>query len=209
MESIELLVGEKQKSESYKAIQACNDFLRMGPGRTITALFREYQKTPENASPTSSLPTLNHWAQAYGWQARAEAYDVQLETRKNARAAEIMGTGLALSHERVDKLKELAAFLEGQLYEQGPDGAYHNVWVPDVKQIGSGQFAEQVDIERFNAALIDQYRGTLDDLAKETGGRAQKQEITGANGGPVILQVVEEIVDANSNGAVTPDPKGV
>jgi hypothetical protein len=45
--------------------------------------------------------------------------------------------------------------------------------VPDVKSIGSGEFAERVDLVRFNAALLEQFRGTLDDIAQEVGQRKQ------------------------------------
>lgn len=179
METIELLAGQRQKSESSRAVQACNDYLRLGPGRSLADLSRQYQDTPENTTPTTKVNTLHKWAQRYGWQARAEALDAGLEQRKNERADEIMQSGLALAHERVDTLKNLAAFLLGQIYEQGADGDYHNVWLPDVKQIGSGEYAERVDIERFNGAIIEQLRGTLDDLAKETGGRKQKHEFEG------------------------------
>jgi hypothetical protein len=87
----------------------------------------------------------------------------------------------------------LTTLLEGG---SGPAGEamtseefYHKVWLPDVKQIGGGEHAERVDIVRFNAALIEQYRGTLDDLAKETGGRKQKMEVTGKDGGPVMHKI--------------------
>jgi len=119
---------------------------------------------------------LKVWSSRYGWPARAESYDAQLEQQKTARANEIMHSGLALEHERVEKLEHLAAFLEEQIYEQGEGGVFHNVWLPDVKQIGAGEFAERVDIERFNAPLISEYRATLDDLAKETGGRKSKTQ---------------------------------
>lgn len=55
--------------------------------------------------------------------------------------------------------------------------SFSNLWVADVKSIGSGEFAERVDIERFNSALVEQYRKVLEDIAKETGGRVQKQDI--------------------------------
>jgi len=90
-----------------------------------------------------------------------------------------MQSGLALSHNRVEELKTLASFLKSQMYEQGKTGDYHNVWVPDVKQIGRGPDAERVDIERFNAPIISEFRATLDDLAKETGGRVNKVEHSG------------------------------
>jgi hypothetical protein len=146
----------------------------MGPGRSLADLARQYHETPQNAA-TLSLYTLQAWSKRYGWQERASGYDVGLESLKNERAREIMQTGLSLTHERVDKLKTLAGFLETQIFEQGEDDEYHNVWLPDVKQIGAGEYAERVDIERFNSAIFEQYRGILDDLAKETGGRKEKQ----------------------------------
>ncbi len=48
MSAIEPLVGQKQRGESYRAIQACNDYLRMGPGRSVAELRRNYQEMPEN-----------------------------------------------------------------------------------------------------------------------------------------------------------------
>jgi len=124
------------------------------------------------------LNTLKGWCARYAWQARADLYDAQIERRKTERAERIMQSGLALDHERVQKLKRLARVVEGQLYEQAEDGRYRSIWLPDVKQIGSGDNAERVDLEKFNAAIIEEFRGVLDDLAKETGGRKVKQEIT-------------------------------
>ena len=183
--SVNLLGGERQRSESFRAILACNDYLRMGPGRSLRGLLEQYAKSDQQSPPTRYMGTLKKWSANYGWQERAAAYDAGLEAEKNARAAEIMQSGLAVAHERVVKLKELAEFLDKQMYEVGADGLYHNVWLPDVKQIGSGPDAERVDIERFNAPIIEQYRGTLDDLAKETGGRKQQHEVTGKDGGPI------------------------
>lgn len=197
--ALQLLAGEKQKGESARAIQACNDYLRMGPGRSLRALAGKYSDIQQNTAPTQSSDTLFRWSTRFDWQARAELYDEQLEADKNTRRKEIMESGLALDYERTWELKELAAFLKGQLYEKGDEGVYHNVWMPDVKQIGSGDFAERVDLERFNGAIFEQYRGTLDDLAKETGGRKQRSELTGANSGPIEIKNVSltaEQIDA-------------
>jgi len=177
MEEITLLAGQRQKGESYRARIACNDFLRMGPGRSVAELYRQYSKTEQNQAPTRSKGTLTEWSARYGWSERAESYDAQAEAEKNARAREIMASGLALPYERVEKLKRLAAFMEQQLYEQGASGVFHNVWVPDVKQIGSGADAERVDIERFNAAIISEFRAALNDLAAETGGRKNQGRV--------------------------------
>ena len=113
----------------------------------------------------------------YQWTERAKVYDAGWEARKNAEHEAVMNYGLALSHERLRKLYRLEALLEAQIYERGLDDVLHNLWVPDVKSIGSGEFAERVDIERFNSPLLEQYRKVLEDIAKETGGRVQKQEL--------------------------------
>jgi len=182
-----LLAGVPLNNESSRAIQACNDFLRLGPGRSLAALAAGYRETPNKSTATRSEHTLYKWSAAYGWGERAAAYDLEVtEAAKNARRASVLEAGLALDYERVAKLQTLAAFLEAQIYEQGAGGVYHNVWVPDVKAIGSGPWAERVDLERFNGDLLAQYRGVLDDLAQETGGRVSRQEITGADGAPLV-----------------------
>lgn len=93
-----------------------------------------------------------------------------------------MEYGLSLDFERIQKLQKLAAFLEGQIYELSAsdyDGSqtFLNVWVTDVKGIGKGDDFERVEIERFNAALFEQYRKTLDDIAQETGGRVKQVKV--------------------------------
>lgn len=168
---IELLAGERVKGETDKAAQACNDFLRDGPGRTLAALIAKYTKSVQKRPPTQAIGTLKRWSTKYNWQDRASIYDAGIEAEKTQAANEMMQTGLALEHERVGKLKDLATFLWGQINEIDDRGRHPNVWVRDVKQIGGGEFAEKVEIERFNAALISEYRGVLDDLAKETSGR--------------------------------------
>lgn len=181
---MQLLAGEARSGERSAAIQACNDWLRMGPGRSLPELHRRYTENHRDSPPTESLGTLKQWSSRYDWAKRAEEWDAGAEERKNTAYTEAMQTGLALAHERVNGLKRLAGFLEEQMYEQGAGGVYHNIWLPDVKIVGHGEDAEAVDIERFNAAIIAQYRGALDDLAKETGGRVQKSstELTGKDG---------------------------
>lgn len=178
---VELLAGQRQKGERLAAIQACNDWLRLGPGRSLPKLLERYTEVDQVIPPTRSIATLKSWSSRYEWQERADVYDAESERRKNERRQEIMESGLALDFERTNELKRLAHFLLDQIYERGEDGDYHNVWLPDVKQIGSGKDAERVDIERFNAAIISELRGALDDLAKETGGRRHRHELQSLN----------------------------
>lgn len=191
---LKLLAGERQPGESARAVQACNDFLRQGPGRSLPRLLKRYTKTHQDP-PTRSLDTLKDWSAKYGWTARAEAFDVGVEKLKNIQRQKELGTGLALDFKRVHDLKVLALRLRRQVYARDGAGRMFNLWLRDVKWIGSGELGREVDIERFNAALVDQYRGTLDDLARETGGRKQRieQENFGPGGGPIPITIIEAI----------------
>ena len=111
--------------------------------------------------------------------------DVNLKGLPESEQYDALTTGLALKEERVKRLSLLAALMEEDLFA----GV---LWTEDVKMIGSGEFQERVEFEEFNASEVSQYRGVLDDIAKEMGGRVQRQELTGANGGKVVFEVVYE-----------------
>lgn len=185
-----LLAGERKENETDRAVQACNDYVRMGPGRSLRKLLAKYHNTRRTTTPTDSFDTLANWSSSFDWPARASAHDAELESAKNEKRRQVMEQGLALDHERVTKLKRLAKFLEEQIFFQGeeefadsndPAIAYPHVWVPDVKQIGAGEDKERVDIVRFNASLLAEYRAALADLAAETGGRRQRIDHAVAN----------------------------
>lgn len=75
-------------------------------------------------------------------------------------------TGLALKSNRVLKLQQLAALMEEDIFNGF-------LWTDQVKMIGTGPFAKEVNYEEFNTAEVQQYRATLDDIAKEVGDRKQ------------------------------------
>lgn len=194
---IQPLSGQRQKGESASAVQACNDWLRMGAGRSLRELVDNYlQQTTFKRSfkpPTTKYGTIRDWSGKFNWSDRASEYDSTWEERKNEEREQVFDHELALDFERVRELKRLASFLEAQIYETGEEGDFHNVWLPDVKQIGSGELAYRVDIERFNSALISEYRAVLDDIAKEVGGRAKKTEVTGKDGGKMQHEVTRTV----------------
>lgn len=192
MSVVQLLAGERKDGETDRAVIACNDYLRLESGRTLPKLLKKYSKSRRKSEPpTDSYDTLQKWSSAYGWQERASRYDAELEQERNERRRKEFEAGLALDFERVNKLKRLSLFLERQIYEKDESGRtimvdgkpvtiepitpYPNLWLRDVKAVDK----EKVEIVRFNAAILEQYRGALDDLAKETGGRKQKQEMSG------------------------------
>ena len=94
-----------------------------------------------------------------------------------------LSEGLALKGERVTKLKQLAALIELDIF-----GGF--LWLDNVKGVGSGDIAELVDYEEFNAGEVAAYRGVLDDIAKEVGGRVQKQVIAGDPDAPIAIATV-------------------
>ena len=169
---LEPLYGIRQKGESLKAVSACNDYLRMGPGRGQLRLLKLYEKLAEQPHtsmvPTLSLNAIRTWNLKFGWKTRAELFDMNVEKEKDQRADEALGTGLALYQERVIKLKHLADHLETFIWED------RRLW----------------NRGRFQDSLIQQYRGILDDLAMETGGRVSKTEIGGFGGSPLELGVI-------------------
>ena len=71
---IELLAGDPQNGESDKAAIACNDWLRLGPGRSLPALLEKYRQMPPNSAPTESINTLQNWSKRFSWAARAVAF---------------------------------------------------------------------------------------------------------------------------------------
>ena len=113
-QTVELLAKRRQKSESYRAIQACNDYLRMGPTRSLRGLAND-SKSEQKRADRRPAGTLMRWSTRYDWQNRAEEYDAQVDAAKTARTQEIMRSGLALDHERVAELKYLAALLRAGL----------------------------------------------------------------------------------------------
>ena len=100
---------------------------------------------------------------------------VDIKTIQAAGEYDALTTGLALRAERVRRLQQLAALMEKDLF-----GGF--LWTDQVKALGSGEFMQVVDYEEFNTAEVQQYRGVLDDIAKEVGDRKVKQEVSGPNG---------------------------
>lgn len=172
---MELIAGEKVKGETSRAIAACNDWLRMGRGRSYAELAKTYKNLQKPTKPpTKKEQTIREWATKYNWKERAALYDDTWEKRANAERERVFEHALANDFGRVEALLELAETLRGELYEKNKNGVLYNIWQPDPKRVGD----EVYDLEKFNGQLIREYRATLDDIAKEVGGRIHKQEVS-------------------------------
>lgn len=100
-------------------------------------------------------------SQVQGYRDR-RALDMQAIRRAGEHDA--LTQGLAIKAERVRKLQQLAVLMERDLF-----GGF--LWTDQIKMIGSGDAQQEVEYEEFNGAEVIQYRGVLDDIAKELGDR--------------------------------------
>jgi len=139
----------------------------MGPARTQLGAVHEEDRQ-QNRPTTKWAP--GSWRSAFKkfrWQERAEAWDEH-------RRKEIFNRGFASDLVRIEKLDKLATRLEEKVHAMF-----------DAMKAPRGGF---------NELMIGRYLEALDALAKETGGRVQKKEIAGPNGGPleVLLFLPEQ-----------------
>ena len=109
---------------------------------------------------------------------------VNIEALKREGEGKALSTGLAIAGERVKVLKKLADLLMNDLFEEDL------FWLLQVKGVGAGAAAEVVEYEEFNRGEVDTLLSVLDDIAKETGGRIQKSDVT--SGGEPIEKAIDD-----------------
>jgi phage terminase small subunit len=148
-----------------------------------------------------SESTAFRWLKDLAIIAERERREATQREEEQLEIAHILNAGYAAMHRRVEALDKLAKKLESYMEDE------QKIWLPDVKAVGTGEFAERVDLVTFNDALISEYRATFADLAAELGHRVKKtkQEITGKDGKPIQTQQVEIYkVRLPDNGRDTP-----
>jgi len=117
--------------------------------------------------------------------------EAELAAMVAAGEADALSTGLALKEERVKSLKRLAALMERDLF-----GGF--LWTDQVKSLHDGDSYIPVDYEEFNRSEVDAYRGVLDDIAKETGGRVTKLDSLTRN--IDLAQLTDSQIERLANG---------
>ena len=101
--------------------------------------------------------------------------NVSLEEIKTEGEFTALTSGLSVKEKRVALLHELAERLRSDLFEGG------RLWLDQAKAVVN----ERYEYQEFNGAEVAQLRGLLADIADEVGGRTQKMEHSGPNGGPI------------------------
>lgn len=200
--SVQLLAGERIEGESDRAIQACNDYLRMGVGRSLRGQLEHYVKQASSdvlaeEPPTVKFGTLCTWSDRYGWVERTKLYDVAVDVAKTEEINRLRTEGLAADYERIRELTKLFDLLRAELEEKG-------VWYTDTKISSKG---DTVDVDVFNTGLLSQFRGVLDDIAKETGGRKTEVKHGGDKNNPLTLEVTH--IDYRAGLVSTGDEDGL
>lgn len=170
-----------------------------GPSRTLLGTVHAEQAKTSDKKRSKGIP--GSWFEAcerWNWKARAEAYDAdqqaQAEERRRAlleleqaEIERILTTGYALMHKRIEGLANMAHLIELSLLE---------------KDEKTGE--EKIKFAWLTPDKIREYRGCLDDIAKELGQRIKKNELTGKDGGPLLFQTewgggsIEEEQESNS-----------
>ena len=164
--SINRVYQNEWREERKKTQQGEAEKNRKGPGIDINL---------EQELPKEAPGKWRAMARKHRWVERASAWDAiqmaEIEKSITAEKARTLLTDYALMYRRVAQLNEQAKQLIAMLEDP------NKVWMPDVKAVGTGEFAERVDLVTFNAALFHEIRATFDDIAKETGERVKKQEM--------------------------------
>lgn len=111
---------------------------------------------------------------------------IEIKAIQQAGEYDALTAGLALRAERVRRLQQLAALMEQDLF-----GGF--LWTDQVKMIGSGPFSKEVDYEEFNTAEVQQYRGVLEDIAKEMGDRKQASTVLNVTPEQIAAMSTEEL----------------
>lgn len=165
---------ERQEGESDLWFRRFDRYRLLFPVRSVTAVFQEEQAiTEEKRGKERKSEPSGRWyemAKLWRWQERAEAWDAHLTAEEEEARKRVLGSGLALVHRRVLLLNETLNGLLDMLKDD------NKVWLPDVKAIGTGEFAERVDLVQFNDALYKEIREYITDIAEEVGGRVKKNE---------------------------------
>lgn len=144
----------------------------MEPVRSIPAVYRELTKNNATNAPGDWYQKAKIWK----WDERVAAWDVYLDGQIEQQIAierkRVLRSRYALAHKRIEELDRLAQKLIDYAKEE------KNIWLLDVKAIGTGPDAERVDLVQFNDALFREIRAHFADIAAELGERVKKKDVT-------------------------------
>jgi hypothetical protein len=159
----ELYAWEKQPGEPDLWFDRFTQYRLLGPRRSMVKVYRmsRVREQKEYKDVEGAPAYWNKHAKEWHWKERALAWDQHTLEEVAEQAEAVYNEGLALIHTRVDHLKQLGTKIERYLLHP--------------------------KTTRLSPHLIEQYRGILDDIAKEQGQRVKETRLTGPGGGPVAI----------------------
>lgn len=177
----------------------------MGPERTkLGAVHLAETKAVAEGRKKQSKRVAGAWNAAiarWQWEARASAYDAEQQRLLEQKLAQdkenALNTGLGQMHERVKALKDMEALVKGEIIASSlaatlvQEGLEHD---EDGNERGSSSKESEKRRKRrrlqgISATLLEQWRGLLDDIAKEKGERIKKTELSGKDGEPIKAEI--------------------
>lgn len=178
--------------ETPRALQAFNDYLAMGDGRSLRDLWARYRSGTESP-PTRLLSTLGKWSRIYRWQER-------IAELKQAERAAIVARGIADRQNRIDayndrwhRMREVIK-ARGEAMATVIEGGDTGLLVRQLKKIGQGRDAETVEEYAVDTGLLSAMLAHEKQAAQELGQWEEKSAVTGEH----FVRVYER--DGNGDG---------
>lgn len=154
-------------------------YRNLGADRTLLGAVHKAEKSRKK----QSAKTPGAWNDAYEqwqWKSRAKAYDAAIYAEQERNAAilrqleqdeieRILTTDYAAKHERVKALARMAHTVEKSFIDEETQDVNFKFMSPD---------------------KLREWRGMLDDIAKELGDRVKEARVTGKDGGPIEITTV-------------------
>lgn len=178
--------------ETARAKQAWLDYLAMGGGRSLEKLaeqYRERWQTDGKARvPTVHVARLEVWSATFGWQARLS------QVAEEERQA-IVAQGIAARQNRIDaygdrweRMRQVIAERAGDRELADTPGGKTGLLVRTFKAVG-GAIAEEFAVD---TGLLREMRELEKQAAEDLGQWADKHEVTGKDGGPIVVEDARE-----------------
>jgi hypothetical protein len=144
-----LVEKSAQPRETGSAAEAIDDYVDLGPGRSLRILHERYLSDPD-AAPTRRLKTLKDWSVKYNWQARIRDAATARSTEKLEQAADL----------DADTFLKSSVILNNSLDTQSP---------PEVDDVVRIRESVRKQALKGGASVSVEVRHLAEQLAKEMG----------------------------------------
>lgn len=150
-------------------------YLRMGTKRSVAAVYKKEKRGEKGSNiPHGSWYDVE---KEWKWKERARDYDDWQRAEEDRIIAEekekVLRSGFALMHKRIKELDRQARKLIAMTNDE------QKIWIPELRTVIMGEDKSQtVEKVVFNAPLFTTIDKIFDSIAKETGERVKKKDIT-------------------------------